>query len=72
MVKVMAKPKLAKTIAKEGYTITDFAAALGVGKSHIAAVLKGRHGISPKLAKQISGLLDTDYDSIFKLEERGK
>src|ERR1700752_3640023 len=46
-----------------GLTVTDAAAALGVSRKTLSAILNGRAGISPEMAIRLSIALDTTAES---------
>ena len=46
-----------------GITITDAAAALGVTRKTLSAVLNGRSGISPEMAIRLAKAFDTSAES---------
>ena len=46
-----------------GLSITDAAAALGVSRKTLSAILNGRSGISPEMAIRLSKAFDTSPES---------
>ena len=46
-----------------GITVTDAAAALGVSRKTLSAILNGRAGISPEMAIRLSIAFDTTAES---------
>ena len=46
-----------------GLTITEAAAALGVSRKTLSAILNGRAGISPEMALRLALAFDTTADS---------
>lgn len=46
-----------------GLSITDAAAALGVSRKTLSAILNGRSGISPEMAIRLSKAFDTTPES---------
>lgn len=46
-----------------GLTITDAAAALGVSRKTLSAILNGRAGISPEMAIRLSKAFETSPES---------
>ena len=64
-----------------GLTVTEAAAALGVSRKTLSAILNGRAGISPEMAVRLSIALDTTAESwlnqqvqydLWKVERRRK
>ena len=46
-----------------GITVTDAAAALGVSRKTLSAILNGRSGISPEMAIRLGKAFDTSPES---------
>jgi addiction module HigA family antidote len=46
-----------------GLSVTDTAAALGVSRKTLSAILNGRSGISPEMAIRLSKAFDTSPES---------
>jgi addiction module HigA family antidote len=46
-----------------GLSVTDVAAALGVSRKTLSAILNGRSGISPEMAIRLSMAFDTSPES---------
>ncbi len=46
-----------------GLTITEVAAALGVSRKTLSAILNGRAGVSPEMAVRLSLAFDTSAES---------
>jgi addiction module HigA family antidote len=64
-----------------GLTVTEAAAALGVSRKTLSAILNGRAGISPEMAVRLSIAFDTTAESwlnqqvqydLWKVERRRK
>ena len=49
-----------------GLTVTEAAAALGVSRKTLSALLNGRSGISPEMAIRLSKAFDTSAESWLK------
>lgn len=46
-----------------GLTVTDAAAALGVSRKTLSAILNGRAGVSPEMAIRLAKAFDTSAES---------
>ena len=53
-----------------GLTITDAAAALGVSRKTLSAILNGRAGISPEMALRLSMAFNTTPESWLNQQSR--
>jgi antitoxin HigA-1 len=51
-----------------GLTVTDAAAALGVSRKTLSAILNGRAGISPEMAVRLSMAFGTSAESWLNLQ----
>jgi addiction module HigA family antidote len=53
-----------------GLTVTDAAAALGVSRKTLSALLNGRAGVSPEMAVRLSIAFDTSAEMWMTLQTR--
>ena len=49
----------------KGFSLTDLAKEIGVGVSYLSQIVNGKKKPSPKLAKSMSDVLQTDIEELF-------
>lgn len=64
--------KLKKWLIRKGFSNTDLAKTLGVSNHHIGFILNGIRNPSPSVAKQISDILECDFNENFEIVENQK
>ncbi|WP_077214509.1 helix-turn-helix transcriptional regulator [Bacillus dakarensis] len=68
-IQIKDEVKLKKWLIRKGFSNTDLAKTLGVSKHHIGFILKGTRSPSPSVAKQISDILECDFNENFEIVE---
>ena len=67
-IRLKDKEKLLSTMAKRGYGVNSFAAALGISRATLSMILNSKRNPSPKVAIEILERLALSFDDIFFIE----
>lgn len=59
-------------IVKKGYSQRSFGRVLGISESYVAQIANGIRNPGPKVAKNITDVLDVDFGDIFFIESVAK
>ncbi|TEB13397.1 helix-turn-helix domain-containing protein [Pelotomaculum propionicicum] len=53
---------------KQGFTLTSLAQKAGVTRKHLSLIENGHASPGPELAKKLTTILNTEYDSIWVVQ----
>lgn len=68
---IRSKPILIERRIRAGFSRKEMSSQIGITTQGYRNIEVDKHGVNPGTAKKITMILETDFDDIFELRERG-